>query len=132
MQDERYVDNESGVLKKYGTECGYRRRKILIVDDDDISCAILCHILGDSCDTLVADNGERALDIMKKQCRGISAILLDLMMPVMDGFTATRKIRHLDRPDAKTIPIFAMTANAFAEDIQAAFNAGMDDIIKTC
>lgn len=47
-------------------------------------------------------------------------------MPVMDGFTATRKIRHLDRPDAKTIPIFAMTANAFAEDIQASKNAGMN------
>ena len=51
---------------------------------------------------------------------------MDLMMPVMDGFTATRKIRHLDRPDAKTIPIFAMTANAFAEDIQASKNAGMN------
>ena len=51
---------------------------------------------------------------------------MDLMMPVMDGFTATRKIRHLDRPDAKTIPIFAMTANTFAEDIQASKNAGMN------
>lgn len=51
---------------------------------------------------------------------------MDLMMPVMDGFTATRKIRHLDRPDAKTIPIFAMTASAFAEDIQASKNAGMN------
>ena len=51
---------------------------------------------------------------------------MDLMLPVMDGFTATRKIRHLDRPDAKTIPIFAMTANAFAEDIQASKNAGMN------
>ena len=51
-------------------------------------------------------------------------------MPVMDGFTATRKIRHLDRPDAKTIPIFAMTANAFEEDKKAAMDTGMNGFIS--
>lgn len=50
---------------------------------------------------------------------------MDVMMPVMDGLTATRKIRALERPDAKKIPIIAMTANAFAEDVQNCFNAGM-------
>ena len=48
------------------------------------------------------------------------------MMPVMDGLTATRAIRNLDRPDAKTIPIIAMTANAFAEDVEKCIAAGMD------
>ena len=58
--------------------------------------------------------------------RRIDAILMDVMMPVMDGLEATRRIRAMKRPDARTIPIIAMTANAFAEDRQLAFAAGMD------
>lgn len=77
-----------------------------------------------------ARNGVQALKLFSKNPPGtFDLILMDLMMPVMDGFTATRKIRHLDRPDAKTIPIFAMTANAFAEDIQDSKNAGMNEHI---
>ena len=128
MQDERYVDNESGVLKKYGTECGYRRRKILIVDDDDISCAILCHILEDSCDTLVADNGEKALDIMKKQCRGISAILLDLMMPVMDGYEFLNTI--MKAPQFSSIPVIVVTSGNCEEDEIRCFESGAADFIS--
>ena len=55
-------------------------------------------------------------------------ILMDIMMPEMNGYEATKAIRNLpDRPDGKEIPVIAMTANAFAEDVQAALNAGMDD-----
>ena len=54
------------------------------------------------------------------------AILMDIMMPVMDGLTATKTIRSLKHPDAETIPIIAMTANAFAEDRKQAFDAGMN------
>ena len=54
------------------------------------------------------------------------AILMDIMMPVMDGLTAARTIRALDRPDAKTIPIIAMTANAFKEDEEKCLEAGMN------
>ena len=53
-------------------------------------------------------------------------ILMDIMMPVMDGLTASKKIRAMERPDAKTIPIIAMTANSFAEDVQASLDAGMN------
>jgi len=68
------------------------------------------------------------LELFKEKPAGtFDAILMDLMMPVMDGYTATRKIRELERSDAKTVPIIAMTANAFAEDVQAALKAGMDD-----
>ena len=58
---------------------------------------------------------------------GFDAILMDVMMPVRDGQEATRALRAMDRPDAKSIPIFAMTANAFAEDAKAALDAGMND-----
>ena len=65
-----------------------------------------------------AGNGAQALELFSKNPPGtFDLILIDLMMPVMDGFTATREIRHLDSPDAKTIPIFAMTANAFLQRI---------------
>ena len=65
-----------------------------------------------------AGNGAQALELFSKNPPGtFDLILIDLMMPVMDGFTATRKMRHLDRQDAKTIPIFAMTANAFLQRI---------------
>ena len=65
-----------------------------------------------------AGNGAQALELFSMNPpRTNDQILIDLMMPVKDGFTATRKIRHLDRPDAKTIPIFAMTANAFLQRI---------------
>ena len=53
--------------------------------------------------------------------------LMDIMMPVMDGYAATKAIREYDRPDAKTIPIIAMTANAFAEDVLKCKSAGMND-----
>ena len=56
-------------------------------------------------------------------------ILMDIQMPVMDGHEATRNIRALDRPDAGRIPIIAMTANAFREDVEKALDAGMDDVV---
>ena len=57
------------------------------------------------------------------------AVLMDVQMPVMNGYEAARAIRALERPDAKTIPIIAMTANAFAEDVQLAKNTGMNEHI---
>ena len=68
-----------------------------------------------------------AVDTFVKNPRGsFDIILMDIQMPVMDGYEATRKIRSVNRPDAKKIPIIAMTANAFTEDVQAALDAGMN------
>ena len=68
------------------------------------------------------------MDIVSRSVSGrFDFIFMDIMMPVMDGLEAARQIRTLNRKDTKEIPIIAMTANAFAEDVQVALNAGMDD-----
>ena len=73
-------------------------------------------------------NGQKAVDIFRKSRPGeFDAILMDIMMPVMNGYEAAKMIRSLDREDAKKIPIIAMTANAFTEDRIRAKEAGMDE-----
>ena len=73
-----------------------------------------------------AMNGELAVDMVRASEPGYyHAILMDIQMPVMDGYTATKKIRALENPALANIPILAMTANAFQEDVKAAIDAGM-------
>ena len=78
-------------------------------------------------ETEVAENGRIAVDLFASHPEGYySAILMDMRMPEMDGLEATRTIRALHREDAKTIPIIAMTANAFDEDVQRSLQAGLN------
>ena len=80
----------------------------------------------DGAKVTVAQNGRQAVECFKSNPPGtFDAILMDVMMPVMDGIAATRAIRAMERADAKTIPIIAMTANAFEEDAKRCFAAGM-------
>ena len=75
----------------------------------------------------IAENGQIAVESFEKSEKGeFDAILMDVQMPVMNGYEATRAIRAMEREDAKTIPIIAMTANAFVEDEKDALDAGMD------
>ena len=75
-------------------------------------------------------NGQEAVELFRKSVAGeFDVILMDIMMPVMNGYEATKMIRSLDREDAKVIPIIAMTANAFTEDKMRAKEAGMDEHI---
>jgi CheY-like chemotaxis protein len=75
----------------------------------------------------VAKNGQQGFEIFQKSTPYYFAgILMDIRMPVMDGLTATRSIRQLDRDDARTIPIIAMSGNAYQEDVTKAKTAGMD------
>lgn len=81
-------------------------------------------------DVTKAWNGQEAVELFRKSEQGgFDIILMDIMMPVMNGYEATKMIRSLDREDAKTIPIIAMTANAFTEDRLKAKEAGMNEHI---
>ncbi len=103
----------------------------LIAEDNEINSEILLellHMIG--ADGEVAENGQIAVDRFQAAQPGhFDAILMDVQMPVLNGYEATKIIRSIDREDAKTIPVIAMTANAFAEDIKDAKDAGMDDHI---
>ena len=101
---------------------------LLLADDNELNAEIVCISLSDEGATLtIVSDGQEAVEAFQSHPAGtFDAILMDIMMPVMDGLTATKTIRAMDRPDAKTIPILAMTANAFEEDAQRCFAAGMN------
>ena len=101
---------------------------LLLVEDNDLNAEIAEMLLSDQgAEVTLARDGKQAVDAFAENPQGtFDAILMDIMMPVMDGLTATRTIRAMDdRPDARTIPIIAMTANAFKEDEDKCFAAGM-------
>ena len=102
--------------------------KILLAEDNELNMEIASFFLKDEgADVKEVENGQEALEAFENASPGtFDAILMDVMMPVLDGYDATRKIRSLGREDAKTIPIIAMTANAFAEDKKASREAGMN------
>ena len=104
---------------------------ILLVEDNDLNMEIAEFVLeNEGAIVIKAENGKEAVDIFQSSGIGeCDAILMDIMMPVMDGLTASRIIRAMDRLDARTIPIIAMTANAFTEDKIKAKEAGMDEHI---
>lgn len=100
----------------------------LVAEDNAINAEILCELLAMSgARTVVTTDGKQAVRaFMESEPHTYSAVLMDVQMPGMNGYDATRAIRSMEREDAAAIPIIAMTANAFAEDIQAAAAAGMN------
>ena len=102
--------------------------RLLLVEDNDLNAEIAATLLeGDGAYVSIAGDGAQALEAFAKSPAGtFDAILMDVMMPKMDGLAATRAIRALDHPDAARIPIIAMTGNAFQEDVQECFDAGMN------
>ena len=99
---------------------------LLIVDDEArIRDLIRKYAAFEGYNVEEASNGMEAIE--KCRQKNYDLIIMDVMMPVRDGHEATRAIRAMDRPDAKTIPIFAMTANAFTEDRRKALESGMNE-----
>lgn len=103
--------------------------RVLLVEDNEINCEIMEFMLRDAgAKTVTANDGKAAVDAFAASEPGeFDCVLMDLMMPVMSGYEATRVIRSLDRPDAKTVPIIALSANAFEEDVTMAKDAGMNE-----
>ena len=103
-------------------------KRILIAEDVDQNAEIIEDLLDiEDIKSVRARNGEEVVKIFSKSEKGLySAILMDVRMPVMDGLQATRAIRTLNHPDANRIPIIAMTANVFDEDVERSMEAGMD------
>ena len=106
--------------------CGTR---ILLTEDNDLNAEIATELLQEEgCTVDRAKDGVECVDMLEKAANGTyQLILMDIQMPVMNGYDAARKIRGLDDPQKANIPIIAMTANAFTEDRQAALDAGMND-----
>ena len=103
-------------------------RRVLLAEDVLVNAEIMMMVLGmREMEVDHAENGRKAVDMFGSHESGYySAILMDMRMPEMDGLTATETIRSMDRPDAKTIPIITLTANAFDEDVQRSMQAGMN------
>lgn len=103
-------------------------KNVLLAEDNELNMEIAEFLLTDrGAKVTKAWNGEEAVDIFAASETGFfDIIFMDIMMPVKDGLTATREIRSLDREDAKTVPITAMSANAFSDDIQRSLDAGMN------
>ena len=108
--------------------CGTR---ILLTEDNDLNAEIAVELLQEEgCTVDRAKDGVECVDMLEKAANGTyQLILMDIQMPVMNGYDATKKIRRMDDPQKADIPIIAMTANAFSEDKQAALDAGMNDHI---
>ena len=109
-----------------------RPLKILVAEDVDLNAEVLLEILSmEGFETAHAANGQEALDLFAQSAVGeFDIILMDMQMPVMDGCSAARKIRRLNRPDASSVTIYACTANTFQEDRALALESGMNDFLS--
>ena len=125
------LDADKREEQKDVSEKSIKGLHILLAEDNELNMEIAEFVLQNGgADVTKAWNGKEAVELFRKsEPGGFDAILMDIMMPVMNGYEATKMIRSLDREDAKTIPIIAMTANAFTEDRQKAKEAGMNEHI---
>ncbi len=112
----------------YAVDYDFKGKRILLVEDNELNREIAEELIGvTGASVESAEDGVQAVEMFKESAEGYyDLILMDVQMPHMDGYEATRCIRALGRSDAQKVPIFAMTANAFAEDVQKSREAGMN------
>ena len=125
------VENNDSQKDSYSQDMDLSGKRVLLVEDNVINMEIAHEILGEEhLNITEAKNGKEALEIFQNsRLDEYDVIIMDVMMPVMDGLEATKAIRMLEREDAKKIPSIAMTANAFEEDRKACLEAGMNEHI---
>ena len=122
------VSCETPTVTSRPEEISFPGKRILVVEDNELNMEIICTILENyGIETEQAVNGKEAVRRMEESVPGYyDMIFMDIMMPEMDGLEATRTIRNLDREDCKKIPIYAMSANAFDEDVKRSLASGMN------
>jgi len=138
LQEEKKVsgdgidgeENEDSSLDRIN-DSDFSGERVLLVDDIELNREVVCEILGmTGLEIDTAENGKEAVDKFSASEEGYyKMIFMDIQMPVMNGYEAVKNIRAMSRADAKTIPIIAMTADAFVEDVKASKKAGMNEHI---
>ena len=120
LKIKRQADDEESI--------DFEGKRVLLAEDVPVNAEIMLMVLSTrGIEVDLAENGKIAVDLYEKHPAGYyDAVLMDMRMPVMDGLTASRAIRESDHEDAKTIPIIALTANAFDEDVQRSLQAGLN------
>ena len=123
--DKDYMPTDTESTKE---QISLEGKNILAAEDNVLNAEILLFMLEElKANVVLAEDGKKAVDLFAASEPGTyDCILMDVMMPVMDGYTACREIRSMDRADARKIPIIALTANAFADDVQKSMDAGMN------
>ena len=124
----QYMGEAAAPLEKEEAEIDLSGRRVLLAEDNELNWEIASELLSErGLELEWAENGQVCLEMFQAQQPGYyDAVLMDLRMPIMTGYQATEAIRGLEREDAKTIPIIAMTADAFAEDVQKCLDYGMN------
>jgi CheY-like chemotaxis protein len=125
IEENKEIDSPSESFSEMTSISGMH---VLIAEDQEMNAEILMELLElEDVNAEWAADGQQAVKMFEKsEVRHFDVILMDMRMPVMDGLTATRTIRNLDRPDAKIVPIIALSANAFEEDVQQCLASGMN------
>jgi two-component system sensor histidine kinase/response regulator len=124
----QYILHDTVPVAEAGGSADLSGRRFLLAEDNALNQEIAKELLTEmGAQVEVVENGEACVELFAQSAMGyFDLILMDVHMPIMDGYEATRRIRGMDREDAAAIPIFAMTADAFAEDIQMSRQAGMN------
>ncbi len=127
LRETPEIDTDARVALPAAPEA-FSGKRVLLVEDNTLNMEIALELIGSTgVDIECAENGQQALELFKAAPTGhYDLIFMDIQMPVMNGHDAAKAIRALEREDARRVPIIAMSANVFAEDIQAAGNAGMN------